>query len=123
MSSAHIHFFLTMREQIKLYHWQTKSFSRHIGTDETIGKLDKSIDMFVEVYSGKYGRSRLGPKTNTIKLSNLSDVSAQKFVKVCIKNMQTIRVNLDQRLDSDLINITDEITGDLNKLLYLFSLH
>ena len=49
MSAANIHFFFTMREQIKLYHWQTHSYSRHKATDEVIENLDKNIDEFVEV--------------------------------------------------------------------------
>ena len=122
MSAAIIQFFFTMREQIKLYHWQTKSFSRHKATDEIIGKLDESIDKFVEVYMGKYGRPRLGPKTNSIKLSNMSESAAQKFIKGCIKAIQNMRSRLNDRVDSDLINISDEMLADLNQLLYLFSL-
>ena len=122
MSSEHIRFFFAMREQIKLYHWQTNSFSRHKATDEIIGKLDKSIDKFVEVYMGKYGRPRLGPKTNTFKLSNMSGPVAQKFVKGSIKAIQHIRSGLNDPADSDLINILDEMQADLNQLLYLFTL-
>jgi hypothetical protein len=56
MSAGHVNFFFGMREQIKLYHWQTKMYSRHKATDEVLEKLDKLIDMFVEVWMGKYLR-------------------------------------------------------------------
>ncbi len=44
---------LTIRNQIKLYHWQTKSFARHKATDDLTAALDLAIDNFVEVYMGK----------------------------------------------------------------------
>jgi hypothetical protein len=44
MSGDDIHFFVNMREQIKLYHWQTKIYSRHKATDNVIELLDENID-------------------------------------------------------------------------------
>lgn len=123
MSAAHIQFFFNMREQIKLYHWQTKSYSRHKATDDVIGKLDENIDQFVEVWMGKYGRPRMTPRTNTIKVANLSESGAVKFIKSCISELQgAITKSLDPTKDTDLLNIRDEMLGDLNQLLYLFTL-
>ena len=112
-----------MREQIKLYHWQTKMYSRHKATDEVIEKLDKLIDTFVEIWMGKYGRPRITPKTSTIRVSNLSETGAVKFIQGCIKELQgPISNSLDAKKDTDLLNIRDEMLGDLNQLLYLFTL-
>lgn len=123
MSAAAIHFFFQMREQIKLYHWQTHSFSRHKATDEVIESLDKNIDEFVEVYMGKYGRPKMSEKTGTIKVVNLSEKSAVGFIRRCIQHLLSDVVKgLTPEKDSDLINIRDEMLGDLNKLLYLFTL-
>ena len=123
MSAAHVHFLMQMRDQIKVYHWQTKSFSRHKATDEVVGKLDENIDQFVEVYMGKYGRFKLGAATNTIKLVNMSEATALKFIRGCEASLRRqIREKLDERRDSELANICDEILADLNQLLYLFSL-
>jgi hypothetical protein len=55
MSADQIHFFLQLRNQIKLYHWQTRVYSRHIATDKILENLDTAIDSYVEVYIGKYG--------------------------------------------------------------------
>lgn len=123
MSAAHVQFFFTMREQIKLYHWQTKSYSRHKATDEVIAKLDQTIDQFVEVWMGKYGRPRMTPRTNTVKIANLSETGAVKFIKGCIGELQgPITKSLNPSKDTDLLNIRDEMLADLNQLLYLFSL-
>jgi hypothetical protein len=49
MSADHIHFFLNLRDHIKLYHWQTSSFARHRATDDVLKSLDDHIDLFVEI--------------------------------------------------------------------------
>lgn len=113
-----------MRNQIKLYHWQTHSYARHKATDDVVNSLDENIDKFVEVYLGKYGRSKLAGKNATIHLENLTDKKAVTFVKECIKILQTVLVkDLKPETDSDLLNIRDEMLSDLNQLLYLFTLH
>jgi DNA-binding ferritin-like protein len=113
---------MTMREQIKLYHWQTKSYSRHKATDNLLDELDKHIDSYVEVYMGKYGRPKLSSRTNTIKLANLSESSIQNFIKKCIQYLiKELPKDLQQQ-DTDLFNIRDEMLGQLHQLQYLFTL-
>lgn len=123
MSAADVNFFFQLREQIKVYHWQTHSYSRHKATDDVIGALDESIDEYVETYMGKYGRPRLTASTNTVRITNLSESSIVKFIKTAIAHLQGPLVKrLDPRADTDLLNLRDEMLGDLNKLLYLFTL-
>ena len=97
-------------------------FSRHKGTDDVLSTLDGLIDMFVEVYMGKRGRPSLTRTTNTITLRNMSEKAAVKFVKDCIQYLQTTLPKSLKPQDSDLINIRDEMMGELHKLLYLFTL-
>ena len=123
MSGEDVNFFMNMREQIKLYHWQTKIYSRHKATDTVIEELDKNIDKYVEVYMGKYGRPRMTPRTNTIKVGNLSEGSIVKFIKTCISVLANDLVRGLKPADTDLVNIRDEMMGELNQLLYLFTLH
>ena len=123
MSGENVNFFMTMREQIKLYHWQTKVYSRHKATDDVIKELDENIDKYVEVYMGKYGRPKLTSRSNTFKLQNLSEGSIIKFVKQCIVYLKTGLVKGLSPQDTDLVNIRDEMLSDLDQLLYLFTLH
>jgi hypothetical protein len=122
MSGNDINFFMTMREQIKLYHWQTKIYSRHKATDTIIEELDKNIDKYVEVYMGKYGRPKMTSKNNTIKLLNLSEVSIIRCIKHCIEYLKSDLVKGLSSQDTDLVNIRDEMLSDLDQLLYLFTL-
>lgn len=123
MSANDIQFFFTMREQIKLYHWQTKSYSRHKATDAVIDALDASIDKYVEVYMGKYGRMKMTSGNATSHVSNLSETSIIKFIKKCITYLNTNLVKKLKEYDTDLVNIRDEMLAELNQLLYLFTLH
>ena len=86
MSATAIHFFFQMREQIKLYHWQTHLYSRHKATDDVLETLDKTIDEFVEVYMGKYGRPKMTEKQGCIKITNLSEKQAVQFIKRCVQD-------------------------------------
>jgi hypothetical protein len=123
MSADQIHFFLHLRDQIKLYHWQTRVYSRHIATDKVLEKLETSIDSYVEIYIGKYGRPRVSGKNATITLQNLTEAGAVRLVNSAIKYLQgPLTKTLKPGVDADLMNIRDEIVGDLNQLLYLFTL-
>lgn len=123
MSAADVNFFFNMREQIKLYHWQTHSYSRHKATDGVVTSLDESIDKYVEVYMGKYGRPKVTSRTNMTKVQNLSETSIVKFIRACIMYLQGPLVKGLKAQDTDLVNIRDEMLAELNQLLYLFTLH
>lgn len=110
---------LAIRNQVKLYHWQTKQFARHKATDDLTASLDLNIDAFVESYMGRYGRPSV---SGSIKLHNFSESAAKNFVA---RETKFLTVDLPKKLkptDTDLLNIRDTILGDLTKTLYLFSL-
>jgi len=123
MSAEHIHFFLNLRTQIKLYHWQTRVYARHIATDQILEKLDKAIDSFVEIYLGKYGRNRLTGKNATFTVHNLTEAGAVKLIRSAVKYIQGALTKSLKENDTELANLRDEMVGELHQLLYLFSLH
>jgi hypothetical protein len=122
MSADQVHFFLNLRDQIKLYHWQTRVYSRHIATDKILESLEKSIDSYVEVYIGKYGRPRVSGKNANITLHNLTEAGATRLVGAAIRYLQGPLTKSLKPNDNDLMNIRDEMVSDLNQLLYLFTL-
>jgi hypothetical protein len=122
MSSKDVHFLLNLRNQIKLYHWQTRIYARHVATDSAVDKLDELIDKYVEVYMGKYGRPNITKTTNMIQVKNMADKSAVKFIKDCIAHLTGPFTKSLKVTDTDLLNIKDEMLGELNQLLYLFTL-
>jgi len=122
MAADQIHFFLQLRNQIKLYHWQTRIYSRHIATDKIVEKLDAAIDTYIEVYMGKYGRCRLTGKNAIFTLKNLTEAGATRLIVAAVKYLQGPLTKTLKPADTDLMNIRDEIIADLNQLLYLFTL-
>lgn len=110
---------LTIRNQIKLYHWQTNKFARHKATDDLTAALDLNIDAFVESYMGRYGRPTV---SGSIKLHNFSESAAKTFVERETKYLQTELPKKIRKEDTDLLNLRDTILGDLTKVLYLFTL-
>jgi hypothetical protein len=121
MSAEIVHLMMTLRNQVKLYHWQTMAYPRHVATDELVTKLDTNIDQFVEVYVSKYGRPKLSGQTSTIRLRNHSDKEAIALLKEAIQWMTTDLNRKLKKTDTDLLNIRDTIVADLNQTLYLFT--
>jgi len=108
-----------IREQIKLYHWQTSSFAQHKTTDELVKSLDTNIDAFVEAYMGTYGRPSAG---KTLPVKNLTSQGMKAYLRktrgFLIKTLPT-KIHPD---DKDLLAIRDTILGDVDKAMYLFTL-
>jgi DNA-binding ferritin-like protein len=118
--------FLEMLIMVKLYHWKTQSYAQHKATDELYSKLNENIDNFVEVLLGK-----TETRTNLLKKPTISliDLSSKEQLKTQINDFKVYLVNLtDNKFimkmsNTDLLNIRDEILGDLNQFLYLLTLN
>ena len=118
-----INVFLTLRNQVKVYHWQTMSFSRHKATDDLVTSLDENIDKFVEVYMGKYGPPMFSGANMKIAVRNVIDKKAAELLKASVEWLtDDLPRFLNKRKDTDLLNIRDEILADLNQVLFLFRL-
>lgn len=119
--SSNVNFLLSLQTQMKINHWQTKGFARHNafgGFYDTLGGL---IDTFVESAMGKYGRFTLDEESKTIQLSNLSELDMKGLVNTVRESFVQMSEQLDPS-DTDLLNIRDEMLGELNKLSYLLTL-
>ena len=119
--STNINFLVGLQVQMKINHWQTKGFARHNAFGGFYDSLNDLIDTFVEAAMGKYGRFTLDDETKTIQLSNLSELD----MKGMITTVRSALVQMSEQFDgsdTDLMNIRDEILGELNKLSYLLTL-
>jgi DNA-binding ferritin-like protein len=117
-------YFLEMLMMVKLFHWKTHSFATHKATDELYESLNEHIDSFIEVLLGKTGtRINLTQKRSI----SLVDLNSQASLKARIDQFKKYLVSLNTNkavtamTDTDLLNIRDEILGDLNKFLYLLT--
>ena len=111
--------FFHMRDQIKLYHWQTRSFVEHKATDDLVAALDTNIDKFVESYMGRYGRPYI---KKTLPVKNLTVTGIRSFITKSDEWLASSLPRMLKKTDSDLLNIRDEILAGLNQIKYLFTL-
>ncbi len=112
---------LTIQNQFRIYHWQTKSYARHNAFGTVYGDLDGLIDEFVEICMGKHGRPDFQGKVSLI-LSDLKELDPTHFCDTVIEFLIDLNNKYDKTKDSDLLNLRDEIMGLINKLKYLLTL-
>ena len=122
MSGTIVQFYLTLRNAIKVYHWNTKSYPRHKATDDFVAKFDALTDSFVEIYIGRYGRNAALGKEMTLTLPALNEKLAQQYLEEARDWMVTKLPKMLKPTDTDLLNIRDEILGQINQTLFLFTL-
>ena len=116
--------FMEMLMMIKLFHWKTHSYPTHKATDELYAKLNEHIDHFIEILLGK-----TEIRTNLLNYRKISliDLSSNEQLKREIEKYKAYLVDLSENSfilkmsNTDLLNIRDEILGDLNQFLYLLT--
>ena len=113
---------LQIQISVKLLHWQTKSYAKHIATDKLVESLLPKIDKFVEILQGKRDKRVEFSSKQTLQLGNFtskSDVQLLKAIKIWLQ--KTLPQMLNTEKDTDLLNIRDDMLGDVNQTLYLFT--
>jgi DNA-binding ferritin-like protein len=127
-TSLIVHNLLEMLNTVKLYHWNTLSYSQHKATDQLYSDLNESIDSFVEILLGKT-EGRIGKMANVcrhydFKLHGDEEPSATLFKQKIFEYrrfLQELNRLFSEKKDSDLLNVRDEIVGQLNQFLYLLT--
>ena len=111
------HTFLEMLDTIKLYHWKTNSYAHHKSTDELHERLQHKTDNFIEIMLGK-NKTRINNIDKHIKLYNLNN----KDFNNKLYKYRTLLIEMDNYLDhkkdTDLMNIRDDMVGEINHYLY-----
>ena len=122
MSGEILQVMLTLRNQIKVYHWTTSSYARHKATDELVDRLDSNIDKFTECYMGRYGRPTFSELSGRIQIHDVADTKAATLLEDGVEWLNTKLPRYLKKTDTDLLNIRDEILGDIQQARYLFTL-
>jgi hypothetical protein len=111
--------FLGILNTVKLYHWNTYSFAKHKATDELYSKLNEHIDTFVEIMMGK---DELRIPEFSKKMCNYTHTNFKVRIHEYREFLINLNKSLDKERDTDLLNVRDEILGDINQFLYLMTL-
>lgn len=110
--------FMEMLNTVKVYHWSTRSYAEHKATDELYAKLNEHVDEFVEVMLGKRGDRVYGLRGKVpVVTKDKADFKGRIFAyREFLKGLSRCFSG-----DTDLMNIRDELLGDLNQFLYLMT--
>lgn len=111
---------LTHINQIRMYHWKTKLFSRHKATDKYLKIIDTIIDTIIEALQGSR-ESRISDSF-TVKFKSVTDTNAPNYLKEHKNWLVSDFPNLLKKDESDILNLRDELLAAINRLSYLFSL-
>ena len=119
---------LQMLMTVKLYHWNTLSFSVHKATDTLYGDLNTLIDQFVEVLLGKHNNlsEKHTSEILSIKSLHMNNYKDNGKFKQELETYKKYLIGLNKHFseseNSDLLNIRDEILSTLNQISYLLTL-
>ena len=114
-------FFFELQLNIKLYHWNTTQYSNHKATDKLLDNLSDLIDSFTEKYIGAFTRPVL-KSGSSIPVQNMTKT---KYVKLLKTAQDYLRGDLEKAIakNSELLNIRDEILGELDQAIYFSTLN
>lgn len=107
--------------QFKFLHWQTMGDAKHKAYRKIYDSLGDQIDKFVEIMMGKMGRVEFEPEFS-LMFQDIKSLSIQNFLDGITEFLVSMSDQLDSRYDTDLLNIKDEILGDINQLKYRLTL-
>jgi hypothetical protein len=112
---------IQIQTQFKFLHWQTFGDAKHKAYGEIYDSLTGNIDKFVEIMMGKQGRVEFDPEFS-IMFQDIKSLSIQNFLDGITEFLVGMTDQLDNRYDTDLLNIRDEMLGDINQLKYRLTL-
>lgn len=112
---------LQMQNQLRIFHWQTKSYSAHKALGQAYESLDDLIDTFVETAMGRQEVNLINGSID-IKLFDIQQLPVCTAMETYKQFLSEMTSKVDPNTDSDLLNIRDEMLGVLNQTCYLLKL-
>ena len=114
-------FFFELQMNLKMYHWTTDSYSNHKATNKLLDKLSDLIDSFIEKYMGAYTR----PVMKSGSSISIQNMTKTKYVKLLKQAQEYLRGDLEKVIskNTELLNIRDEMLGELDQALYFSTLN
>ncbi len=110
-----------IQNQFRFLHWQTFGDAKHRAYGGIYESLGENVDKFAEALMGKQGRVEFDSEFS-ILFQDIKTISVQDFVDSITEFLVGMTDKLDSRYDTDLLNIRDEMLGDINQLKYLLTL-
>jgi hypothetical protein len=124
-ASVFILTFMEMLNTIKIFHWSTLSYPSHKATDELHSKMSELVDSFIEKYIGGVGGGKT-PVFHDRGGHNIPfcECKSLEHFRTKLAEYKTFLVSLTEILDgvTELLNIRDEMIGEIDQAVYLLRL-
>lgn len=101
---------------LKLYHWKTKMYVRHVASDQLYKHINEFTDQLVEYYQGR--NPLINIDNQCISIYNVNDDNVISFLENLNKFITLISI-----ANKGIIAKRDELIGFVDQALYLFTLH
>jgi DNA-binding ferritin-like protein len=114
--------FLFLLSQLKIFHWNTKSFAQHKSFGEAYDSLSDNVDEFIELWQGEHGLMPHG-EFSSYAVSNNTPEEITNFIAKA-ENLFVVEIpkNVDPTTQTNLLNARDEMLSSLSQLKYLLTL-
>lgn len=106
-------FFLEILNNIKLFHWNTPTYSSHKASDKLYEKLNEIFDMFIEILLRE-------KRLHTFKIKIPTDNLSSKDILKKLEKFE--KWFMEQDLTPELCNLRDEATAHIRQFYYLMKL-
>lgn len=108
---------------LRMYHWSTTSYARHMATDELLERLDSLGDQMVEMHLGcpDVGRPAAGTQ-HQLRLTVPDDEGAVQMLQDMEASLSDPNIMGDGAEDVGLVSVRDELLSALGRARYLFGL-
>lgn len=110
---------MSFQIHLKLFHWTTESYAQHKASDQLYTDLSTNMDSFIEKMLGTHPNNRL----NNVRVCVKKSSSSLPKLVAEIHRLKPYLTNMSLSQNTDLLNIRDEMLGQLNQFLYLIKLH
>ena len=114
---------LQLQAQMRIMHWQTTSYAEHMAFGGFYDAADDIIDKLIEAIQGKYGKIMFGG-IDGLQISDYSNLKLNVFIMdidTFFRN-ELYECGITRGVDSEIENIVQELTGEIDKLKYLLTL-
>ncbi len=111
--------FLFMLTNTQIYHWQTKSYNKHVAAGKFYEAIQPLVDKFMETFQGRYGIVRYEPFN--MRFDNISDAEFMVLLKQFVVFLNDDIPKVVPSQNSDLLNIRDELLGETHHVMYFLN--
>lgn len=102
-------------DQIRVFHWQTKSYAEHKALGAFYDALSAATDDFAETLIGIDGARPV--LKGEIKIEDYAKGAPQSYIKAFAKEISGWK-----DMTTDILNMRDSLLGEAHHALYLLSL-